>query len=239
MRLGMMQPYFFPYLGYFALIAATDEWVVFDTAQYIRRGWVNRNRVLSSGKDGWKYIRIPVGKAPRRAPILQIKTAMPSGLFPELANSLDEYRCWRAPFYDETLQLLDSCLSDAPNDLTQCLIRCLSRTCDYLEVPFVPRLYSDLDIAPLTNPQPGDWALHTASCLGANEYINPPGGRDLFDRSAFQKARIRLTFLNHTLPVYQQRSEYVPGLSIIDVLMWNGRNRTRELLNDYHLDQVA
>ena len=59
MRLGMMQPYFFPYLGYYSLIAATDHWVVFDTAQYIRRGWVNRNRVLSTGSDGWKYAENP------------------------------------------------------------------------------------------------------------------------------------------------------------------------------------
>ncbi|MFN8710728.1 MAG: WbqC family protein, partial [Planctomyces sp.] len=60
MRLGMMQPYFFPYVGYFSLIHATDHWVVFDSAQYIRRGWVNRNRILSTGESPWKYIRIPV-----------------------------------------------------------------------------------------------------------------------------------------------------------------------------------
>jgi len=235
----MMQPYFFPYLGYFALIAAADEWVVFDTPQYIRRGWVNRNRVLSSGRDGWKYIRIPVGKASQMTPISQMKTATSSDLYADITNSLDEYRCWQAPFYDETLQLLDACLSETSDDLTQCLVHCLSQTCDHLQVPFSPRLYSSLNLAVPADPQPGDWALHTAAHLGASEYLNPPGGRGLFDVSAFRDAGIHLTFLDHKLPPYQQRAEFVQGLSIIDVLMWNGRIRTQQLLNDYQLDQVA
>ena len=69
MKLGIMQPYFMPYLGYFQLMHAVDQWVVFDTPQYIRRGWVNHNRVLTRGKDEWKYIGIPVAKANRNTPI--------------------------------------------------------------------------------------------------------------------------------------------------------------------------
>jgi hypothetical protein len=235
----MMQPYFFPYLGYFALIAATDEWVVFDTAQYIRRGWVNRNRVLSSGKDGWKYIRIPVEKSSQLTRICEMKTASSSVLFTNVVNSLDDYRCWETPFYDETRQLLEACLTASSDDLTDCLVRCLTQTCEHLQIPFAPRLYSTLDITQPADPQPGDWALQTALQLGATEYLNPPGGRDLFDPTAFHNAGIHLTFLEHKLPRYQQRAEFIAGLSIIDVLMWNGRIRTRELLTDYQLDQVA
>lgn len=239
MRLGMMQPYFFPYLGYFALIDATDEWVVFDTPQYIRRGWVNRNRVLSSGKDGWKYVRIPVEKASQLTPISHMKAATACRLSVDVIDCLDEYRCWRAPFYDETRQLLVECLSDAPDDLTECLVRCLTKTCEHLQIPFGPRLYSSLDMTPPANPQPGDWALNTATSLGASEYLNPPGGRQLFDPNAFREASIHLTFLTHQLTPYRQRAEFVAGLSIIDVLMWNGRVRTRELITDYQLEQVA
>ena len=59
MKLGIMQPYFFPYLGHFALIAAVDEWIVFDITQYTRKSWVNRNRVLRPD-GGWQYVSIPL-----------------------------------------------------------------------------------------------------------------------------------------------------------------------------------
>ena len=77
LRLGIMQPYFFPYAGYFGLMAAVDRWVVFDTPQYIRKGWVSRNRVRSTGRDAWKYIRIPVAKAPRETAICDMRLADP------------------------------------------------------------------------------------------------------------------------------------------------------------------
>ena len=70
-RLGIMQPYFFPYLGYFDLINRTDRWIVFDTAQYIRHGWVNRNRILHSDSE-WQYILVPLKKHSRKAAIKDI-----------------------------------------------------------------------------------------------------------------------------------------------------------------------
>lgn len=238
--MGMMQPYFFPYLGYFALIEATDCWVVFDTPQYIRRGWVNRNRVLSAGQPGWKYVRVPVSKAPRATPICCMQVADPQLVLNSVLGCLDAYRCWKAPYYDHTLRLLNDCLASPPHDLNSLLVSCLQHTCDYLGVRFTPVLFSDLAITVPDSPQPGDWALTTAVQLCAEEYVNPPGGRELFDVRAFEAAGIQLSFLHHRLPEYsQQPADFVSGLSIIDVLMWNGRDATRHMIDDYQISSVG
>ncbi len=239
MRLGMMQPYFFPYAGYFALIAATDQWVVFDTAQYIRRGWVHRNRILSGGDSDWKYLRLPVCKAPQTTMICQMQISRPPELATVITRQLDEYRCWRPPFYEETRELLENCLSNTDSDLTSLLIRCLQLTCDHLRIRFDPVRFSELPVRLPEQPQPGDWALATAVHLQASEYINPPGGRELFDPAAFRRDGIRLAFLNHQLPAYDQRNDrYVAGLSVIDALMWIGREQTRRMIDDYELTEA-
>lgn len=240
MRLGMMQPYFFPYLGYFALIAATDQWVVFDTAQYIRRGWVNRNRVLTSGSAAWKYVRVPVRKAPQTTPICEVQLADPGSVRDQIISSLDEYRCWQAPYYQETTRLLQHCTDLSSDDLNTFLIQCLQITCDHLSLPFRPLKYSDLRITMPAHVQPGDWALQTAIHLNAAEYINPPGGLDLFDPAAFEHAGIQLSILDHRLPTYSQRQpEFISGLSIIDALVWTGRDATRRMIDDYQLSVIS
>lgn len=231
MRLGMMQPYFFPYLGYFALIAVADRWVVFDTCQFRRRSWVNRNRVLSSGENGWKYLRVPVRKAVRDTPICDIRIADPASLRDSIRRNLDEYERRNAPWYSETAQLVDNCLSISDDRVSTLLVRCLQLTCDHLCMPFSPTLFTELDLS-FPSAGPGDWALLTAVELGASEYINPPGGVTLFNPALFDAQGVQLLFLQHDLPVYSQKHPYfVAGLSIIDVLMWNGREETRRMID--------
>ncbi len=71
MRLAVMQPYFFPYLGYFALIKKSDHFVIFDTPQFIRHGWIERNRILKP-VEGWQYIKVPLVKHSRETAIKDI-----------------------------------------------------------------------------------------------------------------------------------------------------------------------
>ena len=240
-RLGMMQPYFFPYLGYFALIAATDEWVVFDTAQYVRRSWMNRNRVHSSGPSGWKYVRLPVAAADRTTPIRQMSIARPNQVKDDILRRLDEYRLARAPHYEATMTFLDACLSQISDSLLDSLMICLQATCRHIGLSWHPQLFSGLPVAAATGTKraPGDWALLTAIHLGATAYINPPGGRRLFDPAAFRRHGIRLLFLEHRLPPYGPIDRFLPGLSIIDALMWQGAKRVRQLIDDYRLTDAS
>jgi hypothetical protein len=236
MRLGMMQPYFFPYLGYFGLIHATDRWMVFDTPQYIRRGWVNRNRVLSAGKCAWQYVRVPVAQCERSTPIHRVRIH-PTQLWREdLLNSLAVYRLKDAPHYAKTIEFLRETLACENKSLAETVVHCLVSCCEYLDLSFRLEFFSNADLLLPTIDAPGQWALETAKALGATSYVNPPGGRSIFNPDAFKKARVALNFLEPTLPAYDQKTaNFERGLSIIDVLMWNDVATVRDMIADYEL----
>jgi len=234
MKLGIMQPYFMPYLGYFSLIEATDKWVVFDTPQYIRKGWVNRNRILKKG-GGTKYINVPIIKSLSSTPINQIEIAHPeNGWRKKIFNGLDYYRENKAPYYDETLELLNSIIQVKCHKLSDFLVNSLRLTCQYIDLPFNFEVFSkmDLDISGVAHS--GEWALKISKQLSATQYINPPGGKDIFVKEDFNKSGIELSFLQNDLTRYDQKStEFIPGLSIVDVLMFNSKERIHQLIKSY------
>jgi hypothetical protein len=220
MKLGIMQPYFFPYLGHFDLIHGTDRWVVFDTAQYIRHGWVNRNRILHPS-SGWQYITAPLQKHHRDSPIGDILVQEGRGWRDRLCGQLVHYKK-SAPYYDETAGLVRECLDSDEPSLSRLNVSILARVCAHLRIPFRYEFFSEmkLDLGQIDGP--GDWALRISEALGANEYVNPPGGEALFDPAKFEAAGITLTiqrFENMTYPCDGYGFE--PALSIIDVMMWN------------------
>ena len=236
MRVGMMQPYFFPYLGYFSLMQASDSWVVFDTAQYIRRGWVNRNRVLTFGSAPWKYIRVPVCHAPSKTQINQMRIDETQAWRESLLNSLDYYRVRKAPFFAHTIQFLEDTLSFESEWLIDVLTHTLQSCCRLLSISPRLQLASELGLPQDSHCGPGDWAFLTTQMLSGTTYINAPGGRALFDQMQFHQSGIELQFLDPLLPVYQQSSlEFQPGLSVIDVLMWNSTDTVREMIRQYEL----
>lgn len=229
MKLGIMQPYFFPYAGYFELLACTDCWIVFDTAQYIRHGWINRNRILHPTR-GWQYIIVPTARHARETPIREIRICNRIPWRERIAGQFNHYRK-RAPFFQETIGLLEQCLADQESSLARLNTACLARVCRHLDIPFHYRFFSEmnLDLPPVEHP--GEWALYISRALGAAEYLNPPGGEAIFDRARFREAGIRLTIQEFAPPVYPcPPYTFVPALSILDVLMWNGAAGTRRRL---------
>ncbi len=231
MTLGIMQPYFLPYLGYFELIRRADRWVVFDTAQFIRHGWVNRNRILHPS-DGWQYIRAPVARHSNRLPISEVRIADRAGWRERLIAQLGHYRR-RAPFYVETVAMLEPCLAGSGSSLSRLNLALLEAVCERLELRFEPLVWSaaDVPIGPVTAP--GDWALRISEALGADEYVNPPGGAEIFDPSAFRSAGVTLTLLEPRPMTYAPSGyRFVPDLSIVDVMMWNPPWAIREHLDD-------
>jgi len=244
MRLGMMQPYFFPYAGYFSLIHATDQWVVFDSAQYMRRAWVNRNRIQCEGKEPWSYIRVPVEHAPRNTPISQIRIDQTQPWTDQLQGQLDVYRLRRAPFFstvsDWLATALDSAVTKSSGQLSTLLIHLLESTCRYIGLPFHFQVFSQMQLPLPTEMSPGDWALKVSRSLKASTYINAPGGRDLFDARAFSAAGIQLQILEPQLNPYpQSTSSFLPALSILDLMMWNSAEEVRRLISQYSLISLA
>ena len=229
MTLGIMQPYFFPYLGYFDLVNCSGRWVVFDTAQYIRHGWVNRNRILHP-KEGWQYIIVPLKKHSRDMLIKDVEVSEDPGWRSRILGQIQHYRK-KAPYFTETYRLVEECLEIEESLLSRLNVAILDRVCQYLDIPFEYVYFSEmnLDLGPVEGP--GDWALRISEALGAEEYVNLPGGVGIFDPLRFEEVGIRLTIRN--LPAFEytcRGCEFVPGLSIIDVLMWNPPEKVRKYI---------
>jgi hypothetical protein len=230
MKLGIMQPYFAPYLGYFDLIRRCDQWVVFDTAQYIRHGWVNRNRILHPTSE-WQYVIVPLQKHARETPIKDILVAKGDDWRARILGQLQHYR-GKAPHYHAVAELVSNALAVTTPSLSQLNVLLLERCCARLGLRFNYRVFSDMDLALPEITHPGQWALEISTALGAKEYINPPGGRDLFDQAEFKARGILLT-IQETIPFAYACRGYTPvsDLSIIDVMMWNSPEEIMTQLN--------
>ena len=216
-----MQPYFFPYLGHFSLIAAVDEWIVFDITQYTPKTWMNRNRILHP-RSGWQYITVPLSNSSISIKTSEAKVLSISEAKANIVGKLRHYKK-KAPYFDAVNALLQDVFDAATDDsLVQLNVRSLSAVCRYLGIPFVYRICSELNLPLPVKIRPGEWALEICSLLGANNYVNPAGGQDIFDTAEFARRGISLHIAQAWEFVYSTAPyQYEPNLSIIDVLMWN------------------
>lgn len=232
MRLGIMQPYFFPNLAHFALIAATDSWVVFDVTQYTRKSWMSRNRILHPS-GGWNYITVPLRKASLDTRIHEARVADMQSAHKSMQGKLGHYR-QDAPFFREVLDLVDRVFDGAGEDSLVALnVSGLKEVCAYLDVPFEYRVCSAMNLEFPDRLGPGGWAPFICGELGAKSYVNPPGGRALFDPSDFERHGTQLCIAQFSPFIYDTSPfEFIEGLSILDVLMWNPPGAVRQALED-------
>jgi len=226
-----MQPYFFPYIGYFQLMQAVDVFVFHDDAQYIKAGWVNRNRVLLNNGPSW--VTLPVRKGASSLPIDQRHYALDSDVVVSIKNKLQG--CYAsAPEYDEIRPLLyelldyaDSNVASFNSNLLTALARKLGIGCTFLSSSAM-HISKDL--------RGEDKVIHMCRRVGATRYINPIGGLGLYDGASFSDAGIELRFLKANPTGYAQfGSAHQQFLSIIDVLMFNPVEQARAMLDDYQL----
>lgn len=237
MNLAIMQPYFFPYLGYFSLIKASDRFVIFDTIQYIRHGWMNRNRILRAN-GGWQYIGIPLKKHARSTLIVDVEVSGEDWKN-RILRQLAHYR-QKANNYSQVMRLLDRCFDTSEKKLAKLNVRFLRLTCEYVKLKFEYEVFSEMKMSLGDVEEAGDWALAISQQLKATQYINPPGGEKIFDIRKFKRQEIELSFLSNRLSPYpQKREEFVAGLSIIDVLMNNDVDQTMKLIEDYEVKSAV
>ena len=237
--LAMMQPYFFPALRYFQLRHAADTWVIFDTAQFTRKSWISRNRVLSSNlARPWQYLSIPCIRAPRSSSIDEIYIDESKNWRTSQRSKLQVYS--RSPFYKEGLSLFDEGTSNKSGLLIDTLVSSLKSAWKMLGLDASTIKYSSLEINPEEVRHPGQYALRAAEKLGAKKYINPSGGSGLFREHEFSQGGIDLRFLvpNKDLAYAQLGGEFVGDLSILDTIMCLGLENTRELLAGYELRRL-
>jgi hypothetical protein len=233
--LGIMQPYFFPYIGYYALIARTDRWVVFDVVQYNARSWMNRNRVLHP-RTGWQYVGVPVHHAPKGTPIHDISLQDKDAALARLLGQIEHYRR-HAPHFPAVVELVRGAFARTPtNRLVDLNVATLAATCDYLGVAFDESLCSEMNLHLEGIEHAGQWALRISAQLGASTYLNPPGGRDIFRPAEWAAAGIAIGFVDPPPLRYDCRPyAFVEHLSILDVLMWNRPDTVAAALRE-HVD---
>ncbi len=231
--IALMQPYFFPYLGYFSLIAAAERFYTFDSAQYIRRGWVHRNR-LRHPTAGWRHITLPIEKAPRDSPCDAVRLRETPGWRDGLLALLAPYQA--APHYARVRALVAEALAPRDADVASLCRHALRATCGLLGIATPIASSRELDLGgPVDHP--GDWGWRAATAAGATVYLNAPGGRALYAPSVYRAQGLRLGFVDPVLAPYEQGGrDFENGLSIIDVLMWLGPEGAAERVRAAAID---
>ncbi|WP_200960963.1 WbqC family protein [Noviherbaspirillum sp. Root189] len=228
----MMQPYLFPYLGYFQLMAAVDIFVLGDDLQYVKESWINRNRILVNGKD--KLVTFPLKKDSHHLNINQ--RYFSDNFIQEMEHLLriifSSYR--KAPCFESVYPLLEDILMYDEKNLAKFTIRSLRRLCDYMRIETPILVASDLVIGEVADKQ--ERVILTQKKLGGDVYINLIGGMKLYSPERFLEHGIVLKFHQIDDICYSQfGNEFVPLLSIIDVLMFNDLRKMQNLLSRYSL----
>ncbi len=233
MKLAIMQPYFFPYIGYFQLINAVDEFVIYDNIQFSKGGWIQRNRILSRDK---KYLIFSL-PLKHDSDYLNINERSLSGSF-----STDSEKILRkinaayikAPYYSEVFPIIKKCFSFHDSNLFNFIYNSIAIVLKYLEIETKLIVSSEINI----NHNLKSEAKVIAICKSRNaeEYINSVGGKNLYSKENFKKESMELYFIKKNEFYYVQfGNEFIPDLSIIDVMMFNPVDKIREFLKCYTL----
>jgi len=234
-RLAIMQPYFFPYIGYWQLINAADCLVLFDDAQYMRHGWVNRNRILKPG-GGWQYILANLQKHEMKESIKNVRVHPEKQWRELIIGQLAHYKK-KARYFDDTIEMVNQILFDNDEQSIAAINYFTIRSlCSYLDIKTEIIVSSEKSFDYSNVGDAGEWALRIAEQMEASEYINPASGAELFDAGKFSASKVRLSFLKTDEIVYPQRGIFEPSLSIIDVLMFNGIEGSKKLLEKYSIE---
>lgn len=227
MRLAIMQPYLFPYLGYFQLIRAVDAFVVYDDVNFIKGGWINRNNILS-GNDR-QLITLPLQGASPNKLINQIEVGGQHKILQSIRHSYG-----KAPHFGAVYPLLEEILTYPEKNLANFLDHQLRRICAYLGLQ--PQWHISSGLKKDNGLRGQDKVLSICAELGATQYINAPGGKDLYAHDAFEAQGIKLSFIQPRAVSYRQfGTGFVPYLSIIDVMMFNDKAQCARLLEEYDL----
>lgn len=229
MKIAIMQPYLFPYIGYFQLLNAVDEFVIYDNIQYSKKGWINRNRILSNGQD--TLISVPLKKD---SDFLDVRERELSDSWrlerSKLLNRIREsYR--KAPYYEAASQVVSEAILYEDRNLFNFIFNSLNLLKSYLNIATPLCVSSTIPIDHTLRAERKVMALCRARC--ATDYINPIGGVELYNKEEFMRSGINLHFLQTRDVEYQQFGEsFIPHLSIIDVMMFNSKDTIADFLKN-------
>ncbi|MES9972001.1 MAG: WbqC family protein [Candidatus Thiodiazotropha sp.] len=232
-KVAIMQPYLFPYVGYFHLIEASDVFVFYDDVNFIKQGWINRNRILVQGNP--HTFTIPISNISSNAAIKDSQISINARWRRKFFGTITQaYK--NSPNFDPVMELLHDVLNEDTGSISDLAIASILRVYDYLGIakqfekasvisPHSHGLGKEQRIAAITKG------------LGFTSYVNAINGKALYSKQSFKELGIQLSFVKSKNIVYKQfEDEFVPWLSIIDVLMFNGVGEVRDILTQYELE---
>lgn len=230
-RVAIMQPYFFPYVGYFQLISAVDQFVVYDDIKYTKKGWINRNRILRDGDE--MLFSLPLKGASDSYTIVEREISTdyePQRLMKQIQVSYH-----RAPYFSMVEQTLFDILFFPEKNLFSFLRNSLEVLCTFLNIETELITSSKVEIDHAFKGE--DKVIEICKTLNAKHYVNLPGGKTLYSDENFRKNSISLSFIEPNCRAYPQfNGSFQPSLSIIDLLMFNTKKELERVIrNDYSL----
>lgn len=232
-RVAIMQPYVFPYIGYFHLAQASDLFVFYDDVQYTTRGWINRNRILLNGMD--HLFTVPVAGASQSKTIGETMQACDAAWTDRFYRTLQHaYR--KAPEFTRAMEPVMAAFSTPGDSIADLAIRSIEAVHDYLGLPF--RHTRSSACAPDTRGlERADRLIEITRDLGYAAYVNAPGGATLYEKGYFAERGVELGFVESGEVLYRQYAadSFIPSLSIIDVLMFNDIATVKDLLRRYRV----
>lgn len=232
MKVAIMQPYLFPYLGYFQLIQAVDIFVFYDDVNFMKKGWVNRNRILVNGKDC--MITIPLKKASQNKLIKDIDVLIDEVWLQQFYKTIEQnYK--NAPYFKSTFKLIQIVFETPCKTIAELAINSVKIISEYLAMNTRFK-ESSIDYTETKGADKSERLICITQLSKSDHYINPSGGKMLYDKTDFRLKGVTLSFIENELSPYTQfDNDFVNGLSMIDVLMFNTPEQVKVMLNEYKL----
>lgn len=231
MKLALMQPYFFPYLGYFQLIHSCDRFVFYDDVNFIKGGWINRNRIVNNNTVSYIGLQMENASAFKHIRDIQVNSG---DLWKNKLIKTVSQAYARAPYVKQAVGLLNDTLFSAHDSLSEFASESILQVLKYvnLEVEIVESsvIYNNAHL------HGEERVINICNLNNATIYRNSAGGMELYSKENFNKAGIQLTFVKPQITPYKQRGEvFEAGLSILDVLMYNSPDETMRLMTQYEI----
>jgi len=234
MKIAIMQPYFFPYIGYFQLINAVDKFVLLDDVSYINKGWINRNRILVNKKI--YLFTIPLDKASQNRLINQICIKTETHWKDKFLKTIKQTYS-KAPFFENIFKLLEEIIYYDEINLVKRIF--YSLTLIKKNLNFNTAIIETSQIYDNNYLKGQERIIDICKKENAKIYYNLWGGTKIYSNSAFKNENLQLKFLKTKGIFYKQFDEdFIPDLSFIDVLMFNSVDKIAELLNKYYLFEI-
>ena len=227
-----MQPYFLPYIGYFQLVRAVDKFVIYDNIQFVKKGWINRNRILVNGKD--EFMTLPLKKD---SDYLDIDKRQLADTFDEDREKLlrrikESYR--KAPHFEKVYPIIAGLFGHNSKNLFSFIFNSVQQVCEYLQINTEFVISSNVDIDHSLKSE--QKVLAIVNKMNAQTYFNAIGGQELYSPAKFNDFHVELKFIQSEPLRYKQfDNEFVPSLSILDVMMFNSKEEIGQMLHSFTL----